>query len=430
MNKILLFMLLAVPLIANAQGVKPVVVNANNSVTITASFPDADEVIIRGTMLPQGRTVRTPVGAFGKKQKAEMTKRSNGLWTYTSGALSSEIYTYYFEVDDRDTFDVANPLQVRDINTILNYFIIPGGIADDYVDHATTPRGRVSLVWYKSRIEGLPKRRMAVYTPHGYTRSKRYPVLYLLHGTGGDELSWTEQGRAAQILDNMIASHRCEPMIVVMTNEIADRAATPGDDPYNPRPASGNAVESMLGVTERAFIPEVVSCVDSLYSTLADKDHRAIAGLSLGGLHALFISANYPDWFGYVGLFSAQTTNKIDNSNIVSRIGRIAEQARSLRSLIPSLARGKVGSMVSNVDHDDLAIYDSLDVKLARQFALKPKLYYIACGKDDFVKKLNDDFRTRLDAAHYPYYYNESDGGHTWENWRKYLVDFLPRLFK
>ncbi len=412
------------------QKVEPVVVNSDKSVTITASFPNVGEVIIKGSLLPMTRKFRTPAGVFGKKGKVEMTNTGSGLWSYTSLPLEPEIYTYNFEIEDKDTFDVGNPLRVRDGSTMLNYFIIRGGIVEDYVYHDNVPRGKVNLVWYKSSVEGLPRRRMAVYTPYGYSAARKYPVLYLLHGTGGDERSWLECGRAAQILDNLIFSRRCEPMIVVMTNEIADRAATPGEDPYNNKPAEGAAVESMLGITERAFVPDVVSYVDNHYSTLADKDHRAIAGLSLGGLHAIFITANRPDCFGYIGLFSAQTTNQLGNTKRIGQLERLANSAHQLKQLIPSLGLGKVGRLLGNINQGHLDMYDSIDVKLKRQFQNPPRLYYIACGKDDFVKKLNDDFRNKLDVAHLPYYYNETDGGHTWANWRKYLVDFLPRLFR
>ena len=269
-----------------------------------------------------------------------------------------------------------------------------------------------------------------MYTPAGYTTSKKYPVLYLLHGTGGDETSWIGLGRAQQILDNLIAAKRCVPMIVVMPNGIVNRAAAPGADPYNKTENSGVSVESMMGLIEYRFIPEVVRYVEDNYSVYKDKSHRAIAGLSLGGLHTLFITANNPDEFDYVGLFSAQTTNSVSSGKKIEGLEKLADNIKKLTEAFPFLGKGKkVDQYADYVNEDKLTIYDSLDVKLQRQFANPPKLYYIAYGNDDFVKKLNEDFRNKLGAAGYRYTLNITDGGHTWSNWRKYLVDFLPRLF-
>lgn len=417
---------------AAAQVVSPVVVHDDNTVTITVSFPKAENVLIKGSFLPKARTYRTPAGVFGKEGKEEMTNGGNGRWTFTTKPLSSELYTYNFEIGDADTFDISNPARDRDINTWLNFFIVPNGIADDYLTK-NVPHGRVEAVWYKSSLPNIPKRRMMVYTPPGYSAGVKYPVLYLLHGTGGDEKSWLGLGRAAQILDNLISEKRCKPMIVVMPNGIANRAATPGEDPYNDNPASLKAFESMLGLTESAFVPEIVKYVESHYSADPRKASRAIAGLSLGGLHTLYITANNPDEFDYVGLFSAQTTNGLTSSRKVNKVERLASSFDKITDTLPFLA--KKGKMKQLDDYADmvntgkLEIYDSLDAKLKRQFSDKPKLYYIAYGKDDFVKKLNDDFRAKLDDGGYEYVLNLTDGGHTWDNWRKYLVDFLPRLF-
>jgi enterochelin esterase family protein len=193
--------------------------------------------------------------------------------------------------------------------------------------------------------------------------------LYLLHGSGGDENAWEEAGRAIQIL----------------------------------------------------------------YRVKKNKANRAIAGLSLGGLHTIFKSANNPEMFDYVGLFSAQTTNAL-NDNRITTLGGLATGVQSLASKIPFLNGTKFAEKVSvfarKFNDGRLEIYSKLDNKLKNQFANPPKLYYIAVGEDDFVKKLNDDFRAKLNAGGYKYTYNETDGGHSWENWRKYWVDFLPRLYK
>ena len=226
-------------------------------------------------------------------------------------------------------------------------------------------------------------RRMTVYTPAGYESSdKRYPVLYLLHGMGGDENAWSELGRASQILDNLIARGDAEPMIVVMTNGNGSQQAAPGETPAGlvkpvarvPQPAKGSFV---------GHFPEVVEFVDNNYRTVADKTHRAVAGLSMGGGHSLQISLENPDTFDYVGLFSSAIPNNAD----------LAE-------------------------------------KLKVQFEKKPALYYIAIGDQDFLYDMNKEYRALLDSNSYPYVYVESPEGHLWRNWRKYLSDFAPRLFK
>ncbi len=402
--------------------IKSPVINPDNSVTFTLYAPNADEVILKGTFIPSKEYLKTDVGT--------LSKETGDNWTYTTDILPSEFYTYYFEVDENKVKDPNNPNKVRDIADTLNYFIIGNGIADDYVEHSVA-HGTVKKIWYPSTLNGMKKRRMTIYLPKSYSSNtqKRFPVLYLLHGSGGDEDAWEGCGRAIQILDNLIAESRCKPMIVVMPNGNAGLAAAPGSDPKNPnqKPSAMNT-NSMLGQIESVFMDEIVDYVDENYRTINDKAHRAIAGLSLGGLHTLFISMNNPTKFDYVGLFSAQTTNALNDKRIGS-MQKLGEAWNELKSNLPFIGGGSVDRKISSLTSEDLSIYNDVDNKLKAQFSTAPKLYYIAVGRDDFVKKLNDDLRLRLDAKGYKYHYNETDGGHTWENWRKYLVDFLPRLF-
>lgn len=409
------------------------VINQNNSVTFRLSAPSAEEVFIKGSFLEKKYQVRTKAGTFGKTPKARMIKQGN-QWVYTTGPLESEIYTYKFVVDDEEVNDPQNKNIVRDVENFYNYFIIKGGIADDYITN-NVKHGNVSKVWYPSVLEGMPKRRMTIYTPAGYNTSNHlYPVLYLLHGSGGDENAWEEAGRAIQILDNLIGKGAVVPMVVVMPNGIVKLAAAPGCDPNNPnvKPSAMNP-ESMLGQFESSFVTDIVSYVENNYKVYKDKSHRAIAGLSLGGLHTLFISANNPDLFDYIGLFSAQTTNTL-NDNRITTLSGLANEVEGLASKIPFLGGTKLGEKTNKFtgkfNNGNIEVYGNIDEKLKTQFKKGVELYYIAVGRDDFVKKLIDDYRSKLDASSYPYYYNETDGGHSWENWRKYLVDFLPRLFK
>lgn len=392
------------------------VVSHGNTVTFTLLAPDAEEVKIKGTCTPKGKAVKM--------------KREGDVWTYTTDSLPSELYTYSFEVDEKKILDPSNRNIIRDIADSLNYFIIDGELADDYVRHNVS-HGKVEKVWYPTRLKDMDKRRMTVYLPAAYKLDahKKFPVLYLLHGSGGDEDAWSDGGRAIEILDNLMAGGRCKPMIVVMPNGNVNLAAAPGADPANPdvKPKANNT-SSMFGAIESVFMDDVVGYVDRHYRTKPDKAHRAIAGLSLGGLHTMFITLNNPDSFNYVGLFSPQTTNALGDKTISGMQG-IGELWDSLKDTLPFIGGGSVDRAITRYTSKDLTIYDHVDKKMSEQFKNPPELYYIAVGRDDFVKKLVDDLRKKMDAGEYPYHYNETDGGHSWENWRKYLVDFLPRIF-
>lgn len=351
----------------NAQ--EPVTINNDSSVTITYIDPEAEKVEVQGTFFKKSNSLIPMAGMFSKDGKAEMTNSGNGVWTYTSRPLPSELYWYNFIVDgDSVRYDKRNVDTTRDIGTVYNYFIIPGGIGDDYAD-AKSKKGTLKYVWYPSELNGMSRRRMAVYLPHGYaSSSRRYPVLYLLHGSGGDETSWADCGRISQIMDHLVAARKCEPMIVVMPNGNVDLAAAPGADPDHPDVTpSGNNLSSMFGKFEEAFVPEIVSYVDRHFRTLSDKQHRAIAGLSLGGLHTLYTSLNNPDVFDYVGLFSAQTTNALGDKGVGS-LKSIGESWNQLKNALPFLGGGSVDRRITGITggHSgrNLDIYENPDGKL------------------------------------------------------------------
>lgn len=354
-------------------------VHDDNTVTFRIQAPGADKVQVTGDFFPAGK-IRT----------AGLVKNSGGMWEYTTPApLESEVYSYTFSVDSLRITDPANVYQIRDVGTVSNIFIIPGGRGDLYSVN-DVPHGTVSKVWYDSPSLGI-KRRLTVYTPAGYEDGdKRYPVFYLLHGMGGDENAWAEQGRAVQILDNLIAAGKVEPMIVVMPNGNASEEAAPGETSRGLIPPTIKLPKTMEGSFEAAF-PEIVNFMDSHYRTIADKSHRAIAGLSMGGYHSLHISKEYPDMFDYVGLFSA--------------------------AIMPA----------KDVESP---VYSDFEKKLRVQFEKNPALYWIAIGDKDFLYEANKDFRKILDSNSCPYEYFETGDGHIWKNWRLYLTEFLPRLFR
>jgi enterochelin esterase family protein len=319
-----------------------------------------------------------------------------GVWEYTTDfVVAPDMYNYTFRVDGVSQIDPHNMWVNRDVASLTSVLLVPapGERSDLYAIHKV-PHGTVSKVWYPSKTAGFD-RRLTVYTPAGYETSKaKYPVLYVLHGIGGDEDAWVTQGRATQILDNLIARGEAKPMIVVFTNGNIACEAAPlenADGYVNP---TMSLPQTMEGTFETAF-PEVVKFIDSRYRTIAKKQGRAICGLSMGGFHTLYITLNNPDMFNYSGMFSAA-------------IGTGSEQAAS--------------------GHPE--IYQNFDAKLATYFSKKPALLWIGIGKTDFLIQSNNEFREKLNAAGYPYKYMETDGGHIWKNWRIYLSEFVPLIFK
>lgn len=364
-------------------------INPDRTVTFRIHAPLAGSVQVTGDFLPTEK-IQTPFGEFDAPGHAVLSKKDGGTWEFTTTEpLAPELYTYSFIVDSLRVNDPSNVFVLRDTATLSSIFIIPGDTADLYSVNAV-PHGSVSKVWYESPSAGF-SRRLTVYTPAGYENGdKRYPVLYLLHGMGGDENAWSELGRATQILDNLIALGKAEPMIVVMPNGNISQEAAPGETSHGLRQPTTRLPETMNGTFEESF-PEIVSFIDSNYRTIPEKSSRAIAGLSMGGFHAMHISKQYPGMFDYVGLMSAAVIPPQDSES---------------------------------------PVYNDSESKLCRQFADKPVLYWIAIGKDDFLYDANLQYRKLLDDKGYPYIYRESEGGHTWRNWRSYLTELLPMLFR
>lgn len=369
-------------------GSAPVVsseIHGNNTVTFRFKAPKAVRVQLTGDFLPVQKNAK-----FEAPGIVDLKEGQEGVWEYTTPEpLKPELYSYSFIVDGLRVNDPANVYLIRDVSTLTNVFIIGGDRADFYKVNPV-PHGTVSRVWYDSPALGL-ERRMTVYTPAGYeTGGKRYPVLYLLHGMGGDEEAWISLGRTAQILDNLIAQGKAKPMIVVMPNGNASQEAAPGESSRGMVPPTMQLPKTMEGSYEQAF-PEIVKFIDKNYRTVKSKSGRAIAGLSMGGFHSLHISKQYPDMFNYVGLFSA--------------------------AIMPNKEASS-------------PIYENMEGKLKVQFDKNPALYWIAIGKTDFLYKANEEYRKLLDKKGYKYTYYESDEGHIWKNWRIYLTEFVPMLFR
>ena len=369
------------------------VVNEDGTVTFRYQAPKAVKVTVSGDFLPTRKMTFNMEGqerTFDVPGVAELKEGQFGIWEYTTDfKVAPEMYTYTFNVDGNTVIDNNNMWVNRDVSSLTSAFIVPGGRADLYTIQ-DVPHGTVSKVWYESATAGFD-RRLSVYTPAGYnpTAKTRYPVLYVLHGIGGDEDAWIAQGRAAQILDNLIAQGKAKPMIVVFTNGNISQEAAPGENSTGYTRPTMQLPQTMEGTFETAF-PEIVKFIDSNYKTIAKKQSRAICGLSMGGFHTLYISLNYPDMFGYSGMFSAA-------------IGVSEQQMNSM--------------------------YENFDAKLARYFSKKPSLLWIGCGDTDFLIQANRDFVKKLQDNNYPHEYLENGGGHIWRNWRIYLTEFVPKLF-
>lgn len=355
------------------------VINPDNSVTLTLKAPAGHDIKVLGTCIDGYR--------------ADMTiSADSSRWSYTTSPLQPGVYYYTFTMDGVNVLDPSNIHILQDVATLNSYFIIRGDGKDigSLCSVNDVPHGTLSHAWYRSDFHGAD-RRMSIYTPPGYEYSdRRYPVLYLLHGMGGDENAWVELGRAAQILDNLIAAGDAEPMIVVMPNGNISEDAAPGEGTKGLTQPVFNLPQCMDGGFETSF-PEIMNYMDRNYRTIASREGRAVAGLSMGGFHAMNISREYPESFDYVGLFSAAMLNHATA---------------------------------------DSPVYRDAGSKLARQMELQPSLYWIAIGTDDFLYKDNTAYRHQLDSAGYPYVYHETDGGHVWKNWRDYLAIFAAQLFK
>ena len=344
-----------------------VVINPDYSVTFRYKNPKAVKVEVSGEFM-QGSAPLTEV---------------DGVWTYTTPPLAPELYFYSLTVDGSPILDL-NWSVVKDIPRWMNYFIISrekGDKGDLYSVH-DVPHGTVTSRWYDSATFKT-RRHLNIYTPPGYEQNakKKYPVFYLLHGNACDENSWLDLGRAAQILDNLIAAGKAEPMILVMTNGNPAQQAAPAyfGDTYT----NGNTLPGIA--TFHESFPEVIAYIDANYRTIAKKSGRAIAGFSMGGGHTFTISKDYPNTFDYVGLYSAAGSN-------------ISDPAQ----------RQKILDMQKN----------------------GLKLYYIGCGTEDFLHGSVLNYNKQLDEIGFKYHYRETPGGHVWGPWRIYLTEMAQMVFR
>ena len=365
----------AAPVVASPE------VSGDRRITVRLYAPKAESVRLDASDVPG-----VPFGAG-----APLTKAENGVWQVTLGPVPAGAYRYAFVVDGVPTLDPRNPATSEANTNAWSLVYVPGS---DLFDTRPVPRGAVAEVTYYADSLGM-FRRMHVYTPPGYeTSGKKYPVLYLLHGAGDSDHSWSTAGRAGFILDNLIAKKSAKDMIVVMPAGHTRGAAGAGV-------VSTDANAAFSG----DFLGSIVPYVEQHYRVAAGRDNTAIAGLSMGGGQTLDIATANGAKFGYVGVFSSGLFG------VFTAPGRGA----------PPPAWTKGSSEWEKRNAAALA-----DDKTKRGL----KLLWFSTGKDDFLLQTTRSTVNLFKEYGYSPVYQESEGGHTWINWRDYLSEFAPLLFR
>jgi len=324
-------------------------------------------------LAPKAETVTWSGGDIQGKRERNLKKGDDGVWSITLDPVEPGAYRYNFSVDGVSVIDPRSPAVSESNNNVWSVVVVPGS---ELMDERDVPHGAVAAVHYHSSVLGRA-RRMHVYTPPGYeTNDTKYPVFYLLHGASDSDDSWTSVGRANFILDNLIAAGKAKPMIVVMPAGHTSAAGFGGG-----RPGSANEFED-------EFMKDIRPYIEKNYRALADRQNRAIAGLSMGGAQTLNLALGHVADFGYVGVFSS-------------------------------------GIFQRNLDDWESKHQAELDDKAKDGL----KLFWLKTGKDDFLLQSTHNTVELLKKHGFQPVFDESAGGHTWLNWRQYLIEFAPQLF-
>jgi enterochelin esterase-like enzyme len=331
----------------------------------------ADRTVTFRLRAPQAREVSVS-GEWGEGKP--LTKDDSGIWSVTLGPLAPDLYGYGFSVDGLRVLDPANTAIKPMRSNSTSILDVPGAKPSPCDPKPGVPRGIVHLHHYDSKSLGRT-RRLRIYTPAVYAAEKeaRFPVLYLLHGNGDNEATWTELGRAHVILDNLTADGKARPMVVVMT------------DGHAVAPGAANSRAQNLPDYEHDLLEDVMPFVEATYRLRPDREGRAIVGLSMGGGQSLTIGLNHLDRFGWVGGMSSA----------------VREPEKTLAPFLSAAAAG----------------------------TSRPRLLWFACGKDDFLLKDNQRFDSFLTEKKIAHEYAETAGNHSWPVWRRYLADFAGRVF-
>jgi enterochelin esterase-like enzyme len=382
----------------------------NGEVTLQLCAPDASSVRVIGDWNSQ-----RPTGD-------PLVKDAHGVWSITTSALKPDLYAYWFTVDGVKAIDPNNVHAANDAVRIASYFIVTAPGANSLLyENKNVPHGEVAAVWYSSKSAASPRRAL-VYTPPGYRKGAGdYPVLYLLHGWGGDENEWIEMGRTAQIMDNLLAEHKIVPMIVVMPNGHHDRHSVPDiSEPTTiaelaPLPPKGYDITPSITAIGKSVVDDLVPYVDQNFRTIPSSSSRAIAGLSMGGAQSTFIGLNHPDVFAWVASFSGA---------IIAWPGAM-EPAKA-----PIQETGAAGPPIPRYSLNPDAIVRNMP-GLNEGINSKLRLLYISCGLDDGLITSNQQFEAWLTEHKIHFSHEEVPGyAHVWSFWRRSLVEVAPRFFR
>lgn len=334
--------------------------NEDQSVTFRIRAPKSQSVALRGQW---------------DSQQVAMQKDAEGIWSVTAPKVAAGVWTYSFIVDGLTILDPANPAVNPQRNPSTSILHIPGTPPKVW-DFQDVPHGTVHQHTYLSKALGR-ERSMWVYTPPGYETDAgtKFPLFVLQHGSGGRHESWVVQGKAHWILDNLIATGRARPMIILMLD----------GHPLGqiPREMAGKRAES-LSAFKNELLQDALPLAESHYRISTDRQQRAIAGLSMGGWQSLSTGLTNLDKFAWVGSFSGA----VDENEIKAAL-------------------------------DDAA---GTNAKL--------RLLWIACGERDFLLQRNRQLIATLKARGVNHEWRETQGDHSWPVWRNYLAEFAPKLFR
>jgi len=307
----------------------------------------------------------------------KLTQSEAGVWTLST-TVPADLYIYWYDVDGVPVADPRNNRPRVNLTTVRSLLEVPGAASEFFAERAV-PHGTVSAVWYHSKSLGVP-RRMHVYTPPDYaTSGRRYPVFYLLHGAGDNDQSWLMAGQANFILDNLIAAGKAKPMVVVMPAG------------HTPRPGGLFGPPGSRDPFLDDFAQDVMPYVERSYRLLPGRENRAIAGLSMGGGHTLAIALPNLDKFSQIGVFSSGFLGAGGPDSVATAHRAVLSDPKT---------NGRI------------------------------KLFWLATGKEDFILQITKGTLAVLDRHGIKYTYKETEGGHTWPNWRAYLNEFAPMLFR
>jgi len=362
-------------------------IHPDKTVSFKLNAPDASSVNIVGNWM------ENPFSG------QNMSRNEEGIWSFTTRPLKEDFYQYSFRVNGVTAIDPANVKVCRDGSRYTNYFILPGDLSENYKMNEV-PHGTLSKIWYDSPVLGM-KRRMYVYTPPGYEAGKdKYPVLYLLHGMGGDEDAWTSVGVAENIMDNIIAKGLALPMIVVMPNGNYNQSVSQNNQP--PKSNFMAAYDENAGKFEESLVKDIIPFIDSNYRTYSNSENRAVAGLSMGGGQAVYAGLKNVDKFDWIGSFSGAFV------------------------IWPNV-RPAPGVNDLDMDAVENIVYPGLDASVNS----KLELLYLAIGTEDPLIEPQRKFKNWLTENDIQFENIETpDYAHVWSLWRMNLIEFASQLFK